>query len=493
MVRRYRAERLLRDEFVALRGDVLTAVRARLRARGVTLDQSDLEACYAQAWQGLYVAVLDGNEIESPVGWLATVTFRRAIDEHRVCVRVDRQGGHVALDASGARAGARQLEAADSHERDLAAELDDRARLRQLFEGLRGRLSAREREAAVLCYLQGLSRAQAAERMGVSQTRMRKLMEGCGADRPGVAGKVGQLVATIRDGGWCDEQGSLMRALAFGVLDPDGERYQLALAHRSHCPACRAYVTSLRGLAVTLPPVFLPGGMGAVALAQAGGAHAGVAAGVGAGMAGRTVASGGANAGVQAGRGIGGTLSASGAAGAGTAGAGSGGLAGGWLFAGGAKLAAGCLIALSVGAGCVALGVHVDGRHEHMPIRRRQQAAPTHGAGYMGRNAAVGESTFSSAAAGTVGASAPSTASALAPASRARREFGPEQALAAAAQQPAIARASTARVASSAGSTQRSERSSRSATADASEVSSSSRSPSSGGSSSQAEREFEPG
>src|ERR1019366_4959555 len=85
--------------------------------------------------------------------------------------------------------------------------------------------------------------------MGISEARMRKLMDGQGPGRPGVAGKVGELAETIRDGSWCEEQGSLMRGLAYGILDPDGERYQLALMHRSECPACRAYVTSLRGLA----------------------------------------------------------------------------------------------------------------------------------------------------------------------------------------------------------------------------------------------------
>ncbi len=63
---------------------------------------------------------------------------------------------------------------------------------------MRGRLSAREREAAALCYLQGLSRSQAAARMGISEARMRKLMDGQGAGRPGVAHKVGALADTIR-------------------------------------------------------------------------------------------------------------------------------------------------------------------------------------------------------------------------------------------------------------------------------------------------------
>ena len=45
-----------------------------------------------------------------------------------------------------------------------------------------------------------------------------------------------------------------MRGFAYGVLDPAGERHALAQAHGAECPACRAYVLSLRGLAVVLPP-----------------------------------------------------------------------------------------------------------------------------------------------------------------------------------------------------------------------------------------------
>ena len=115
-------------------------------------------------------------------------------------------------------------------------ELEARSRLRHLFEGLRGRLSVREREAAVLCYLHGLTRAQAAERMGLSERRMRKLMEGHRPGEAGVAAKVGALVEAVRDGAWCEEQASLMRALAYGILDPEGERYRLAVAHRRDSP-----------------------------------------------------------------------------------------------------------------------------------------------------------------------------------------------------------------------------------------------------------------
>ena len=437
-LRRHRAERLLREEFEGLRGRVLASVRGRMRASGASLDQADLEACYATAWQGLYTAVLDGQQIGNPAGWLVLVTFRRAIDEHRARARVG-CGGELALEDSSGSRGIADMEtrSANGTERDFAAELDDRMRLRQLFEGLRGRLDGREREAAALCYLQGLSRSEAAARMEISESRMRKLMEGRGPGHPGVAGKVGALVEAIRDGEWCEEQGSLMRALAFGVLDPDGERHRLALMHRSECPACRAYVVSLRGLAAALPPVFLPGGIGAGILARlAEGAHAGGAAGTagvggiaGAGSgagngAGGGMSGGGAGAGVQAGRGIGGALSASGAAGAGGA------AGGGWLLGAGplgAKLAVGCLLALGVGAGCIALdaGHLVHGtRHRHHTASRLPASALA---------TASGADRLSDLTAGVGGALSPATprgsASSLTPSAKASREFGPEQAL----------------------------------------------------------------
>ena len=200
-LRRYRAERLLRREFEGLRGRVIGLARGRLRASGVTLDPSDLDACYAQAWQGLYMALLEGQEIASPTGWLAVVTFRRAIEEHRAL-------GRARCASSRTGAGEREPDALGetgsdgAAQPDLACQLDDRVKLRQLFEGLRARLSKRELQAACLCYLQGFSRSEAAVRMGLSEARLDKLMEGRGAGRPGVAGKVGALVQTISHGDW---------------------------------------------------------------------------------------------------------------------------------------------------------------------------------------------------------------------------------------------------------------------------------------------------
>lgn len=248
-LRRYRAERLLRKDFEGMRGKVLTVVRSQLRSQGMALATADLEASYAQAWHGLYASVLEGEQIENPAGWLVRVTFRRAVDEHRAA------GATRVLEGEGIGSYPPRSHASQ----DLAAELDDKARLRHLFEGLRTRLSGREREAVSLCYLQGLTRSQAAEQMGISEARMRKLMEGAGPGREGVSAKLGKLLDTIAEGGWCEEQASLMKAYAFGLLDPAGERYKLAAAHCSECPACRAHVASLRGLASVLPLPLLPG------------------------------------------------------------------------------------------------------------------------------------------------------------------------------------------------------------------------------------------
>jgi RNA polymerase sigma factor (sigma-70 family) len=334
-LRRYRAERLLERDFAALRSVVLATVGARLRSAGASLDQAELDACYAAAWQGLYAAALNGERVLNTRAWLTLVTYRRAIEELR-----------------SPRRGEEQLPEQAAVEQDLAGELDDRHRLRILLQGMRARLDLREREAAALCYLHGYSRGEAARLMGVSETRMRKLMEGS-KGRAGVSAKLGELVETIRDGSFCEQQGSLMRALAFGVLDPAGERYRLAVVHRRDCPSCRRYVASLRGAAVLLPPVLTLPGKGAAGLFGA----AGIGHHAAAGQATASLPSLGASAASGGGAGAGGS----------------------WALGSGltAKLAAGCLLAVGIGAGCVAVE---RGASQHRAPSSRPAAAPRSGA-----------------------------------------------------------------------------------------------------------------
>jgi len=240
-LRRRRAEQFLQREYVLQRDNVLRAVRGKLAREGIHLDDADLDAFYNQAWHGVYGQILEGVQVENPPGLLVRVTYCRAIDEYRKL--------HVARRAD-------EVEVAEHGlDPDTAQHLDDEAKLRQFTEGLRDRLSRRECEAATLCYLLGLSRPEAAERLGVEPKRMEKIMDA-------VSKKVGEFVRDIEAGAWCERRGSLMRAYALGVLDPEGERHRLAREHLGACSGCRAYVRSLRGLGAALPPVGLPLGGG---------------------------------------------------------------------------------------------------------------------------------------------------------------------------------------------------------------------------------------
>lgn len=345
-LRRYRAERLLRSEFDALRNTVLAAVRPRLRSAGLEMDDADLEACYSQAWQGLYAAVLSGEEIQNLTGWLVLVTHRRAIDEQRT-----------------RRLGVQLTDATAAADYDFAAEIDDRTRLIQLLQGIRASLNEREQQAAALCYLQGLSRTEAAQRMGIGARRMQRLMEGRGPGRPGVAAKVGALVEAITEGRFCEAQASLMRALAFGMLDPGGDRHQIALAHRQACPACRAYVLSLRGLSGALPPVCLPGLLQGLGLSEAAGAagQAGAHGGAVAGAPTRAAASTRTGAAAGAGK------SAQGAAGVSSAMPGAGGAG---IGLGVLKIGIAGTLLLSLGIGAAVL----MSTPRHAPARRLTRA-----------------------------------------------------------------------------------------------------------------------
>lgn len=260
---------------------------------------------------------------------------------------------------------------------------------------------------------------------------MGKLMEGRGAGRPGVAGKVGELLEAIRGGEWCEQQASQMRALAFGILEPGGERDRMARLHQRECPACRAYVLSLRGLAAVLPPLPLQWALG-------------LASAVGAGAK----ASAGARAGAGSGAGVG-TISASGAVGAGGA------AGGGWLLGGsiGAKLAVSCVLALSVG--CVALTV-APHQARHRGVRREApkrtasiagtDARLAGGSTQLGGALAGGPSTTASG--GTARSASASSARGIS-ARHAQREFGPEQPAVAGATAPITSPAPvTARAAS---------------------------------------------
>ena len=270
-----RAERLMQREYEELRAPTLRALRSRLSAQGIRFDDADLDAFYNQAWHGLYEQLSRGEEIENRGGFLVLVSYRRAIEELRR-LQPERRADGAAPGEQG-------------QDLDLAQRLDDRRRLLGAMEGMRERLSDRERKAAALCYLHGYSRPEAAAALGLAPKRMEKLMDG-------VSSKLGAITTAIDEGDWCESRQSLMKAYAYGVLDPDGERCALARVHLDECPACRRYVRGVRGIAAVVPPIWIPLlGLGAVgvggAAAAGGAAHAGSggsAAGGGAGGGGLT-------------------------------------------------------------------------------------------------------------------------------------------------------------------------------------------------------------
>ncbi|HWK25835.1 MAG TPA: sigma-70 family RNA polymerase sigma factor [Solirubrobacter sp.] len=269
------AELLVERDYERLKPGVLRSLRRRMAARGLHADETDLDAFYNQAWHGLYVRLVAGDEIASPQGLLVTIAERRAIDEARAS-RHDRREAPELLDERG-------------DDVDLEARLDDHVRFRQFTQGLRERLTERERQAALLCYVHEYTRPEAAQVLGVSPRRMEKIM-----DRVSV--QTGALVRDIEAGAWCESRRSLIKAYALGLLDVDGPRHALAVAHLEDCPACRRRVRGIRGLASFAPPapLLLAVVGGAAAAAGQGAAVGGAASGHGAGFdaAGHGAASG---------------------------------------------------------------------------------------------------------------------------------------------------------------------------------------------------------
>jgi DNA-directed RNA polymerase specialized sigma24 family protein len=243
------AEAEIERDYALLEAEILQTVRGKLAAHGAPIDDHALDASYNQAWHALYAARVSGEEIENRAGFLVQVTYRRALDERRA----SRHDG-VADSAD---------EAVDP---DLAGQLDDSLRVRALMQGMRERLDDRELHAAALCYVHGYTRPEAARALGVRPRRFEKVMDQ-------VSRQLSDLVGDLRAGEWCDSRRSLIGAYALGVLDADGERYQLATAHLEDCSACRRRVLCMRGLAGIAPPAPLL----LAALPGAGGAGAGIA------------------------------------------------------------------------------------------------------------------------------------------------------------------------------------------------------------------------
>jgi DNA-directed RNA polymerase specialized sigma24 family protein len=273
-----RFERLIAENYEGLKAEVLATVRGKLAVDSLHPDATDLDAAYNAAWHGLYEQFSrDPNAVRDLGGWLATIAYRRAIDE----IRSARLKYRAVTSDGGQNA------AADGcYEFDVDDAITDRQKYRQWLLSLRLRLDKREQQAVTLCVLHEYSRKDASELMGIDIRRLDKLMVAASK-------KLGGLLESIDRGDWCEDQRSLIKAYALGLHDEGGERHALAIAHLTECQACGAYVRSLRGLTIALPaPALLAGA------ASAGGGIAAALSGLfnggGAGASGTAAAGGGA-------------------------------------------------------------------------------------------------------------------------------------------------------------------------------------------------------
>jgi DNA-directed RNA polymerase specialized sigma24 family protein len=299
-----RFERVIAECYESLKPEVLSTVRGKLAVDSLHPDPSDLEAAYNAAWHALYERSREhGEEVGNLGGWLATITYRRAIDDVRRARMKYR--APVSVGEGFSQRG---------YEHDVDGDIADRQRYHQWLMSVRLRLNAREQQAVSLCVLHEHSRRDASEIMGIDIKRLDKIMVAANK-------KLGGMLEAINRGEWCQDQRSLIKAYALGLHEDGGERHALALAHVMDCQACAAYVRSLRGLSAVVPAPAL--------LASAVGAGGGIAGTLGA------LFGGGANGGAAAG-------------GAGTA-AGGGGAA--LLSSIGAKTAALCASAICAAGG----------------------------------------------------------------------------------------------------------------------------------------------
>jgi DNA-directed RNA polymerase specialized sigma24 family protein len=241
-----RFERVIAEHYESLKPEVLATVRGKLAVDSLHPDPSDLDAAYNAAWHALYEqSRRRDEEVGNLGGWLAMITYRRAIDDVRRA-RI-KYRAPVAVGE-----GISQL----GYEHDVDTELADRQRYHQWLMSVRLRLNAREQQAVTLCVLHEHSRRDASDMMGIDIKRLDKIMVAANK-------KLGGLLEAINRGEWCQEQRSLIKAYALGLHEEGGERHELAVAHVMECQACAAYVRSLRGLAVVLPaPALLASAVG---------------------------------------------------------------------------------------------------------------------------------------------------------------------------------------------------------------------------------------
>lgn len=275
------ADDVIGAEYDAFKEEVTRTVAGKLGASKIRFADLDMDGFYNQAWYGLYTKLQDGQQIENRKGLLIQMTYRRAIDEYRT-LHPDRQADPVVLETLGV-------------DNPIEETIDQQQEFKHFVEGMRSELNQRELQAATLCYVYGMSRPEAAEQVGVRPKRMEKIMDE-------VSRKLRPVLASIKEGTWCEDRAVLINQFALGALDSESAEYREAIDHLEGCPGCRRHVMGTRGLtAVTIPSALMLFALTGAAV----GAGAAGAAAAGSSAAGGSTAGGGAAA-AGTGAGIGG-------------------------------------------------------------------------------------------------------------------------------------------------------------------------------------------
>jgi len=233
--RQHAAERIVRRYYYYLRRTTKLSVAAKLRARKLKFSDQDYEEFYNSAWLALYQYLLGGEKVENLSGWLVNAMWWLALGEHR-----RRQSRPKVVEYGD---GWQDEGVVD---RDFAQDAEDRALIRSWRTGLRTELNRTERRAAALRMICGYSRIEIAEILEVDRDKADKIMDA-------IHTKTQNLLRVLDDGEACAERRSLITAYAYGVLNPDGERYAAARQHIMECPACAATVRAQRGLCLLIP------------------------------------------------------------------------------------------------------------------------------------------------------------------------------------------------------------------------------------------------
>jgi RNA polymerase sigma factor (sigma-70 family) len=211
------ADEMLRQNYERLKPTVIGAVCRRFDHNFIVA--ADLEACYQDAWVVLHKK-LAFEKVENMRGFLIKVASNRAIDAMRRAHLYQQTQGDI---------GTLKIHS----QYNIVHDIETKRRIRYFSEALKRLLPGKECEVAALCLFGQYRRRDAASVLGISERRLRTLMNRAYPT-------LSPAMTLIEKGEWCDEYASTIRALRRNLLNPDDRRYRDLMRHLKQCPTCSA-------------------------------------------------------------------------------------------------------------------------------------------------------------------------------------------------------------------------------------------------------------